>query len=145
MLNKVDHSRADNSYQNKDLLWKNGKNYSEQSELNSLKGLLIRLFFDNSLGEDTSKSKKARSSASYVLRNDINKMYSEFEEFYSNDDILIDGNIVNKYSLWIIKNLNPHHKAYVYALMKCGKVCNRELALMAINSCMNWNNQWEKD
>jgi hypothetical protein len=145
MLNKVDHSRADNSYQNKDLLWKNGKNYSEQSELNSLKGLLIRLFFDNSLGEDTSKSKKARSSASYVLRNDINKMYSEFEEFYSNDDILIDGNIVNKYSLWIIKNLNPHHKAYVYALMKCGKVNNRELALMAINSCMNWNNQWEKD
>jgi hypothetical protein len=118
MHNKVDHSRPDASYQNKDLLWKNGKNYSEQSELNSLKGLLIRLFFDNSLGEDTSKSKKARSSASYVLRNDINRMYSEFEEFYSNDDILIDGNIVNKYSLWIIKNLNPHHKAYVYALMK---------------------------
>lgn len=98
------------------MLWKNGKNYSEQSELNSLKGLLIRLFFDNTLGEDPSK--RSKNSASYVLRNDINRMYSEFEEFYSNDDILIDGNIVNKYSLWIIKNLNPHHKAYVYALMK---------------------------
>lgn len=115
---KLEQGRAENSFQNKDLLWKNGKGYSEQSELNSLKGLLIRLFFDNSLGEDTTKGKKTRSSASYVLRNDINRMYSEFEEFYSNDDILIDGNIVNKYSLWIIKNLNPHHKAYVYALMK---------------------------
>lgn len=133
MYNKAENSRIENSLQNKDLLWKNGKDFSEQSELNSLKGLLIRLFFDNSLGED-SKSKKSKSSASYVLRNDINKMYSEFEEFYSNDDILIDGNIVNKYSLWIIKNLNPHHKAYVYALMKCGKVNTRELALMAINN-----------
>lgn len=116
LFNRVEPTRSDHAYQNKDLLWKNGKQYSEQSELNSLKGLLIRLFFDNSLGEDGKKMKK--SSAAYVLRNDINKMYSEFEEFYSNDDILIDGNIVNKYSLWIIKNLNPHHKAYVYALMK---------------------------
>ncbi len=143
MYNKADNKMEPGSMQNKDLLWKNGKNFSEQSELNSLKGLLIRLFFDNSLGEDSKK--KSKSSASYVLRNDINRMYSEFEEFYSNDDILIDGNIVNKYSLWVIKNLNPHHKAFVYALMKCGKVNTRELALMAINNCMNWNNQWEKD
>ena len=118
MYNKADQNRADNSLQNKDLLWKNGKNYSEQSELNSLKGLLIRLFFDNSLGEDAKNKKPNRNSAAYVLRNDINKMYHEFEEFYSNDDILIDGNIVNKYSLWIIKNLNPNHKAFIYALMK---------------------------
>lgn len=131
--NKGEAVTNQGSFQNKDLLWKNGKNYSETSELNSLKGLLIRLFFDNSLGEDPKKS-KSKNSAAYVLRNDINRMYSEFEEFYSNDDILIDGNIVNKYSLWIIKNLNPHHKAYVYALMKCGKVNTRELALMAINN-----------
>ena len=116
MYNKADSKMEGGSMQNKDLLWKNGKNFSEQSELNSLKGLLIRLFFDNGLGEDSKK--KSKSSASYVLRNDINRMYSEFEEFYSNDDILIDGNIVNKYSLWVIKNLNPHHKAFVYALMK---------------------------
>jgi hypothetical protein len=132
LYNKIEHHRQEHSFQNKDLLWKNGKNYSEQSELNSLKGLLIRLFFDNSLGEDAKR--KAKNSASYVLRNDVNRMYSEFEEFYSNDDILIDGNIVNKYSLWVIKNLNPHHKAYVYSLMKCGKVNTRELALMAINN-----------
>lgn len=132
LYNKIEHHRQEHSFQNKDLLWKNGKNYSEQSELNSLKGLLIRLFFDNSLGEDGKK--KVKNSASYVLRNDVNRMYSEFEEFYSNDDILIDGNIVNKYSLWVIKNLNPHHKAYVYSLMKCGKVNTRELALMAINN-----------
>jgi len=54
---KIEQNRVDNSYQNKDLLWKNGKSYSEQSELNSLKGLLIRLFFDNSLGEDVGKAK----------------------------------------------------------------------------------------
>jgi hypothetical protein len=52
MFSKAEQNKIDNSFQNKDLLWKNGKDYSEQSELNSLKGLLIRLFFDNSLGED---------------------------------------------------------------------------------------------
>lgn len=55
---KIEESKVEGAYQNKDLLWKNGKKYSEQSEMNSLKGLLIRLFFDNSLGEDLNKGKK---------------------------------------------------------------------------------------
>lgn len=49
----------------------------------------------------------------------------EIEEYYDSLDIVIEGKLINKYSLWTVKKLNPHHKTFLYALIKLSKITSR--------------------
>lgn len=119
---------------NNDLLWKNSELYSETEELKALAAVLIKLFSNPKLGEDTSKKSKIRP-----------KSIIEIEEYYDSIDVIVEGKLVNKYSLWTIKKLNPHHKTFIYTLIKLGKITDRKQAQNMIEEIMAMNNKWEKD
>ena len=119
---------------NNDLLWKNSELYSETEEIKALGAVLIKLFSNPKLGEE--KHSKSRTKP---------KTIAEIEEYYDSIDIIVEGKLVNKYSLWTIKKLNPHHKTFLYTLIRLGKITERKQALNMINEIMGMNNKWEKD
>ena len=127
----------------KDLLWAHGEEYNEKDELRSLKDLIIRLFHEPYFGEKQSMS--AKSASKSTNKKYIASLYGEFEKYFGHEEILIDGYKINKYSLWIMKKLNPHHKALIYALIDILKINKRGLAKEILNECMNMNNKWNKD
>lgn len=72
-------------------------------------------------------------------------LFVEIEEHYESVDVTLEGKLVNKYSLWTLKKLNPHHKTFLYALLKIGKISDRRTALSIVNEVVSMNNKWEKD
>jgi hypothetical protein len=144
---RYDNIKGEKSAQNddnKDLLWANGDQYSEKDEIRSLKDLLIRLFHEPYFGEKrmTPTTKSVEKSS---VTSDVKSLYGEFEKYFGHEEILIDGYKINKYSLWIVKKLNPHHKAFIYSLIDSTKVSSRTLVKDVLNECINMNNKWNKD
>ena len=129
--------------ENRDLLWANGEQYHDKDEIKSLKDLIIRLFHEPYFGEK--KIASLIKTKDGMNKKDIVSLYREFEKYFGHEEILIDGYKINKYSLWIIKKLNPHHKALIYTLIEIGKVTKRALAKEIVNECINMNNKWNKD
>lgn len=129
--------------ENKDLLWANGELYNEKDEIKSLKDLIVRLFHEPFFGEK--KVSTLTKTTEQAANKDVLSMYGEFEKYFGHEEILIDGYKINKYSLWIIKKLNPHHKAMLYTLIDLLKIQKRPLAKEILNECINMNNKWNKD
>lgn len=133
--------REEDGKQNIDLLWTNGAQYNEQDEIKSLKELILRLFHEPYFGE-----KRTMSPSKYKdNQNKVDSLYNEFEKYFGHEEILIDGYKINKYSLWIVKKLNPHHKALMFTLIDLAKLQSRRLAKEVLTECINMNNKWNKD
>jgi hypothetical protein len=140
---KYDGKNEDSDKQNSDLLWTNGEKYSEKEEIRSLKDLILRLFHDPYFGEKkhiTGLSKPKEASTK-----DLKDLYKEFEKYFGHEEILIDGYKINKYSLWLIKKLNPHHKALMFTLIEISKISSRSLAKDILSELIGMNNKWNKD
>jgi hypothetical protein len=140
---KLDDKKGSADNPNSDLLWANCEKYNEREEIKSVKDLILRLFHEPFFGEK-------KNSASYVKpkeapMKDLQSLYSEFDKYFGHEEILIDGYKINKYSLWLIKKLNPHHKALMFALIELSKISSRSLAKDVLNELINMNNKWNKD
>ena len=105
--------------------------------------MIIRLFHEPYFGKK--KIANLIKTKDGMSKKGIVSLYSEFEKYFGHEEILIDGYRINKYSLWIIKKLNPHHKALIYTLIEIGKVTTRYLAKEIINELINMNNKWNKE
>jgi hypothetical protein len=124
----------------KDLLWANGEQYSEKDEIKWLKELILRLFHEPHFGE-----KRDSPPLKNLDQVSVNELYSEFEKYFGHEEILIDGYRINKYSLWTIKKLNPHHKTLLYTLIDLNKLPTRSLTQEILMECISHNNKWNKD
>ena len=117
-----EHASEDKN-QWQDLIWKNSELYNQTDEINALATVLCKLFTNPRLGENLSDKKR------HKLKTIAGKLpfwcCIEIEEYYESLDIIIDGKLINKNALWTLKKLNPHHKTFLYALIKLNRVGSR--------------------
>jgi len=138
---RYDDAQTKDSEHNPDLLWIGGEQYNEKDEIKSLKDLILRLFQDPHFGEKT----HAPPMSNMKDATNLEDLYAEFDNCFGHEEILIDGYKINKYALWLIKRLNPHHKALIFALVEISKLPVRGLAKEILNDLIMMNNKWSKD